>query len=147
MACGAAAVFRSPTEMSLLGTNRVRLEFLPEGSPECPLIRLFDFSVIEAGRLAALVADLAAGRVERIAVHELHGVAPVGGCKLVLCLRDWDQAVLQFGPCAFECGFTANTWDNVAGLVKPFAVGCGGFQWLARVPGEAALLLSKNGLW
>jgi hypothetical protein len=38
-------------------------------------------------------------------------------------------------------------WDNVAGLIEPFEHSAGGFQWLAGVPGEAALLLSASGQW
>jgi hypothetical protein len=125
----------------------MRLEYLPDGSPDCPLIRLFDFSEHEAARLGAAVADLAAGRAECVTVHELPGVLAVGGCELVLRVWRWDQAVLRVGPMAFVCGFTADTWDNVAGLIEPFAAGSGGFQWLADVPGEASLLLTASGQW
>jgi hypothetical protein len=125
----------------------MRLEYLPDGSPDCPLIRLFDFTPAEAARLGTAVTDLAAGRVEQVAVHDLLGVVPLGGCKLVLRRRSWDQALVRVGPCAFECGFTAGAWDNVAGLVEPFAAGNSGFQWLAGIPGEAALLLSVGGGW
>ena len=52
---------------------------------------------------------------------------------------------MRVGPAAFECGFAVGTWGNVAGLVRPFGEGAGGFQWLARSPGEAALLLSVSG--
>jgi hypothetical protein len=116
----------------------VQLEFLPDGSPDCPLTRLSEFTTSEVGRLQALIADLAAGRAECAAVHELPGVVAVGGCELVFRVRGWDQAVLRLGPSAFECGFTAGTWDNVAGLVEPFAAGGGGYQWLAGTPGEAS---------
>ena len=125
----------------------MRLEYLPDGSPDCPLIRVFDFTPAEAAALAAAVADLAAGRAERVAVHELPGVAAAGGCELVLSVRGWDQAVVRVGPAASECGFTAGTWDNAAGLIEPFADGSGGYQWLAGVPGEASLLLSVSGQW
>ncbi len=84
---------------------------------------------------------------ERVAVHELPWVAAVGGCELVFCLRVWDQAVVRLGPAAFACGFTTGTWDNVAGLVEPFAADGRGYQWLAGVPGEASLLLSASGEW
>jgi hypothetical protein len=123
------------------------LEYLPDGSPDCPLIRLYAFTPIEAAALGAAVAGLAAGTAERVAVHELPGVEPVGGCELVFRVRGWDQAVVRVGPAAFECGFTAGTWDNVAGLVEPFAADAGGYQWLAGVPGEASLLLSAFGQW
>ena len=125
----------------------MRLEYLPDGSPDFPLVRLFDFTPAEAAALGAAVADLAAGRVERVAVHEMPGVAAIGGCELVLRVRDWGQAVVRVGPTALECGFTAGTWDNVSGLIEPFAADAGGYQWLAGVPGEASLLLSVSGQW
>ena len=125
----------------------MRLEYLPDGSPDCPLIRLYDFRPDEAARLGAAVADLAAGRSERVAVHELPGVAPIGGCQLVLRVGPRDAAVVQVGPAAFECRFTAGTWDNVAGLIEPFAESASGYQWLAGSPGEVAVLLSASGEW
>jgi hypothetical protein len=121
--------------------DAVRLEYLSN----IPLLRLFDFTPDEAAQLGAAVADLASGRAERVAVHGLPGVMAVGGCELVFRLRGWGQAVVRVGPTAFACGFTAGTWDNVAGLIEPFAAGAGGFQWLAGVPGEANLLLSDSG--
>jgi hypothetical protein len=66
---------------------------------------------------------------------------------LVFRVRDWDQAVLRVGPSAFECGFTASTWDNVAGSVEPFAAAGSGYSWLAGTPGEASLLLTSSGQW
>lgn len=112
----------------------MRLEYLPDGSPDCPLIRLFDFASAEAASLGAVVAGLATGQVERVAVHHLPGVTSVGGCELVFRLRGWDQAIVRVGSTA-------------SGLIEPFAVGARGYQWLAGVPGEASLLLSASGYW
>jgi hypothetical protein len=124
------------------------LEYLDHGSLECPLIRLFAFTPAEASRLGAAVAGLAAGTVERVAVHDLPGVEPVGGCELVFAVRGRDQAIVRVGPTAFECRFTAGTWDNVAGLIEPFAASAVGHQWLAGAAGgEASLLLSASGQW
>jgi hypothetical protein len=126
----------------------MKLEYLADGSPDCPLIRLYDFTSAEAEQLHAAIIGLAAGSAERVEIHRLPFVEAVGGCRLTLIRRAWDQAVLRRnGPAEFECGFTAGTWDNVAGLVEPFAESQGGFQWLAGVPGEAALLLSSSGQW
>jgi hypothetical protein len=125
----------------------VRLEYLRDGSPDCPLLRLFNFGSNEAGKLLAAVADLAVGRAAHVAVHELADVTPVGGCELVLQVTARDAAVVQVGPVSFACRFTARTWDNVAGLVEPFAEGASGFQWLAASPGETKLLLSPSGEW
>jgi hypothetical protein len=126
----------------------MKLEYLAAGSLDCPLIRLYDFTPAEAEQLHAAVAALASGTTERVEVHQMPFVESLAGCRLVLVRRAWDQAVVCGDKSAgFECGFTATTWDNVAGLIEPFAESASGFQWLAGVPGEAAVLLSASGQW
>jgi hypothetical protein len=124
------------------------LEHLPDGSPDSPLLRLSDFTPAEADWLRAAVAGLAAGAADRVEVHRLPFVHATGGCRLTFVRRAWDQAVVKGAePGEFECGLTADTWYNVAGLVDPFTESASGFQWLVRVPGEAGLLLSAAGEW
>ncbi len=128
----------------------MKLEYLAKGSPDCPLLRLYDFDPGEARQLLAALITLASGTAERIEVHQLPFAESLGDCRLALIRRSWDQAIVCLPrPPEFECRFTADTWDNVAALVEPFAEGSGGFQWLAGVPGEAALLLSASdsGQW
>lgn len=126
----------------------MKMEALLEGSPVCPLVRLYDFTAAEASALHAQLADLAAGRVDRVEVHGLPFVEVVGTCRLVLRVVRRDAgAVADASPGGFACGFTAGTWDNVAGLVEPFLVDPSGYQWLADGPGDVALLLSGDGRW
>jgi len=125
----------------------MKLEYLADGSRDCPLIRLYDFTTAEATQLLAAVAELASGVAEQVDVHGLPFVESVRGCRLALIRRSWDQAVVCVGPSNFECGFTAGTWDNVAGLLEPFCEDLSGCQWLAGSPGEAQVLLSASGQW
>jgi hypothetical protein len=126
----------------------MRLEYLDTGAPACPLIRLYSFTEAEAGEFVNLIEQLASQAAHEVCLHQLPWVQALGSCRLTLRVRSWDQAlVLKAAPANFECGFTPGTWDNVAGLVEPFAHGAGGFQWLTGVPGEAALLLSPSGQW
>ncbi len=126
----------------------MKLEYLRTDSPDCPLLRLYDFSASEASRLHEVIAALASGASERIELDRLAFVEPLGGCRLTLACLPWDQAVKRVGESAgFECGFTAGKWGQVADLIEPFAAGTSGFQWLAGAPGEAPLLLSACGDW
>ncbi len=129
--------------------NPMKLEFLPDGSIDCPLIRLYDFTQTEAGMLLNEISRLVNGNVQRVALHEMPWVESLGGCRLTLCIRGWHQSIFQTDePAEFECGYPAATWDNVAALVEPFACGdAGGYQWLTGAPGEAKLLLSVSGEW
>jgi hypothetical protein len=123
---------------------RMKLESLPEG----PLVRLFAFTPDEAGRLHECLVALSTGEADRVAVHELPYVEAVGGSRLTLRVNPWDQAMVRGASAVeFECGFTRGTWDNVAFLIEPFAGEASGYQWLARGPGEADLLISVDGDW
>lgn len=124
----------------------MRLEYLPEGSHDCPLVRLFGFDPAEAGQFYEALAGLVAGVVDRIDVHELPFVESIGGCRLALAVDWWDRGIVRRGlPEDLACGFTAGTWDNIAGLVEPFAKGSTGFQWLTRQ--GASWLISAGGDW
>jgi hypothetical protein len=123
-------------------------EYLTEGSPDDgPLIRLYDFTAMEAAQLHASLSALASETRALVEVHQLPFVEAVGECRLTLVRRDWDQAVTRVARVQFECGFTAGTWGNVVGLIEPFTRTAAGFQWLAGSPGEAAILLSPSGEW
>jgi|SRR5947209_19830015 len=109
----------------------MKLDYLPNGSRDCPLIRLYDFTPAEAGHLLNVLGDLAAGRARRVDVHRLPFVEAVGECRLALVAQGWDGAIVRRGdPAEFECGFRPHAWDDVAALVEPFASGSTGFQWL-----------------
>jgi len=126
----------------------VKLEFLPDGSLDCPLIRLCQYTPVEAGKLYAVVVALASGMADRVDVHALDGVQSIGNCQLQLTALSWDQAVVQEPRRAeFVRGLTRPVWENVAGLIEPFMRGASGCQWLARQPGHASLLLSVDGHW
>ena len=58
----------------------MKLEYFADGSADCPLIRLYNFTTAEAAQLLASVTDLASGGAERIDVHGLPYVESVGGC-------------------------------------------------------------------
>lgn len=128
----------------------MRLDYIPDGSADSPLIRLFDFTTPEAGQLMSAIADLVEGRREQITVESLGCVESVAGCKLKFQVRFWDQGVLNIGPAAFEYNLTTDAWEEVMSLIEPFANSTAtgtGYQWLDQGPGEARLLLSHSGEW
>lgn len=125
----------------------MRLDYVHNEDCDSPVIRLHGFTTREAALLHAAVSRLADGSQERVSVHALPGVESIENCKLTLCVGQWDQGVIRKSNASFECQFTAETWDNVAGLIEPFMQKTNGFQWLAGGPCEAAVLLSANGVW
>jgi len=95
----------------------MRLEYLPDGSLDCPLIRLYDFDAAAATRLLRLVTSLSDGSVGRIILDERQEITLVDGCKLALVAGGSDHGVVRTEASnQFESVLTPASWANVAGL-------------------------------
>lgn len=125
----------------------MKLEFLAAGSPDCPLIRLFDFDQAEAQNLRELAGSLANGSSESVAVNDEPWIVSIRDCRLTFRLGTGYQGVRQSGPSTFDCVLSATNWSNVEGLLHPFCESDdAGFQWLSR-EGRISLLFSTDGHW
>ena len=123
------------------------MEYLDAGSPDCPLIRLYEFSRAEARLLHDLVNRLATGSVETVQLHNESFIEAVGGCHLELGLGRRDLGIAPRDLGNFECVLTAEAWHDVAFLIRPFCESdVRGFQWLNETS-EISLLLSHDGRW
>lgn len=127
----------------------MRMEHLPEGSPECPLIRLYEFSRDDLLRLCDLLSDLASGKREVAALHEQPFIQPLAQCRLVLRVGKSDEGIKSADD-AFECTLTPEGWQDQLERASPLTEvsNADAFQWLLYdVPSDVALLLSRTGRW
>jgi hypothetical protein len=125
----------------------MKLEFLAEGSDDCPLIRLYDFDVAGAMRLREAFRTLANGSRRDIPPHEEWWIEPIAECHLDLRLGVRDLGIVQRLPMTFDCALTDLGWADMASLVDPFCTGRSGeCSWLDE-QGEVRLLLSGDGKW
>jgi hypothetical protein len=125
----------------------MKLEHLSDGSPECPLIRLHAFVPAEVRQLLAALQELASGAARQVELHGLPFIEAVAGCQLTLRVADWDQGMLRDAESAFHCALTRGGWEDVAGLLEPFAEGVDGYQWLSPAGSEVGWLISVCGEW
>jgi hypothetical protein len=125
----------------------MKIEYLAEGTRDCPLIRLYEFGTAETCALRELVRSLIAGERQSAAIHREAWAEPIGGCCLTFRRGNRNQGVRQTDLLNFECVLSPDGWTNVEGLLDPFCVAGGdGFQWLTQ-DGSVSLLLSKSGQW
>jgi hypothetical protein len=126
----------------------MKLEFLAEGSPDCPLIRLYDFLAADAQRLKELFDCLATGSRTNISLHRQPGIEPVDGCQLNLRVDNRNAGIVQKGPFVFECNLTQARWSDIASLTESFCEVArpNTHQWLNE-DGRVSLLLSPDGRW
>ncbi len=129
----------------------MKLEYLAEGSPDCPLVRLYEFDATGAKRLREAFRSLADGSRQDIPLHEEWWVEPVDGCHLDLRLGARDLGVVQRLPMAFDCVSTDEAWMEMVEKIDPFCTSQTAYagevyQWL-NFDGEVSLLLSPTGKW
>jgi hypothetical protein len=125
----------------------MKLEFLASGSPDCPLIRLYEFDLQGVTRLRKIFEDLSQGTLPVVTLHDEPGIESIDSCKLTLRSGNRDLGMLQKGLQQFECVLTPDTWDWVSELVGPFCeVPTDEYQWLST-RGKISLLLSHSGMW
>jgi hypothetical protein len=125
----------------------MKLEFLESGSPDCPLIRLYEFNAKEAYELRRIALQLAKGKEHTIFLHEQPGMISIGGCELTLQQEDKDRGASEISSLKFKWVLSQAGWLQVAGLIRPFSQGANkGWQWLSEV-GKVRILLSVEGSW
>jgi hypothetical protein len=125
----------------------MKLEYVPDGAIDTPLIRLYDFDEAQAAQLRSLAAELASGLCDEARVHGLEEVEAIGGCQLTFKVGPRDEGV-GGGPTTFTCALRRETWEQVAQLIEPFCelARPGTFQYLDDTSGTT-LLLSVDGRW
>jgi hypothetical protein len=125
----------------------MKLEFLKNGSPDCPLIRVYEFDAKEADNLRRITLQLAGAREQTVLFHEQPGVIPIDGCQLMLHIGEKDRGVSELGSNKFKWILSKAGWFQVVGLIRPFTrTDSSGFQWLSD-GGQIRVLLSHDGRW
>ena len=124
----------------------MKIELLPTGAEECPLIRLFHFRRDEVEWLRQACRQLADGG-PAIALHEQPWVESVGGCRLVLRAAADDVGV-TVPPLTHDFVLTLSSegWREVKVKLRPFRSGTSGFNWLTD-EGDVRVLFSQSGQW
>jgi hypothetical protein len=60
----------------------LELEFLPDGSPDCPLIRLSGAESSTYARLHDLIVRLSRGTIREVCIDRLPGIASIGASRV-----------------------------------------------------------------
>lgn len=125
----------------------VKLDYLRDGTDDCPLIRLYEFQSEEMQRLQRSFERLASGAAERVALDEVTPIESVDGTQLTFSRAASDNGVASSGQQSFEVQLTPRGWRRCVELLEPFCKSSSGYQWLCDDVGDIRLLVSHDGAW
>jgi hypothetical protein len=129
----------------------MRIEFLRNGSADCPLIRIYGNEPDVCQNFRRAFEQLAQGTAAELCLTDLPGVQPIKGCCLIAKLGGRDKGVIHNEGSVFQWVLTQGGWNTVAGLTEPFChTQNGGFQWLDQSHASEARVListSSSGCW
>ncbi|MDP4229667.1 MAG: hypothetical protein Q8916_04600, partial [Bacteroidota bacterium] len=101
----------------------MKLEYIHEGSPDCPLIRLYDFDTSQAQLLRQAFEDIVSEKEKIVALHELPFIEPLGGAQVWIA----EKSDIQFDDDAvtrtledgmlFTWMMTKEEWNDAIALL------------------------------
>lgn len=114
-------------------------QYIADGTIDAPLLLIGDLSGANAAVLIDVFGRLASGQTDNVAVHRLPGWEPRDRLCLEAVAGDQDAgcAVAMGSDFQLRCGLRPRTWDQIVGLLEPFARG--------RASGHAHQYLSQHG--
>jgi hypothetical protein len=84
----------------------MKVEFLNDGVPDCPLIRLYSFTQNEVVNLQHALNKLANEKLDQFAMHKQTGSESIDHCELNLLTGIRNQGVQKTGTRTFDCILT-----------------------------------------
>jgi len=123
----------------------MKIDYIPDGAPDCPLIRLSETTEDDIRNLLTIWGKLTAK--EEVAI-DLADVSSITSNDIHLFCKSGnrDIGLRQITSNSFDCVLRCETWLQVCGLSEPFLDDRTGFQWLDQT-GRISLLLSPMGEW
>jgi len=127
----------------------MHIEYLNEGSEDCPLIRLYGDEPDAIALLKDKIVSLSNGSAHSILLNNLRGFHAINQCQLVLRTGSASIGVVNIMGNHFECVLSQQGWSNVCDLLAPLCQSREwGYQWI-DVTGKISLLVSRyeDGQW
>jgi len=128
----------------------VKIEYLHDGSSDCPLIRIYGNEPTLVKNLVDIFDRLSEGDRETVALHNLNGFEVIDNLKLFVSLGNKNLGIKPLKERnSFHCILVNETWAQVADLARPFCKRieddriC--FQWLDETS-EISLLITTSDL-
>jgi len=128
----------------------MKLEYLPNITPDESLIRLWDFGQQESRQFQELlIAFVEDEQRTQLPLHEQQFVSPLN-CQLTLVKDELNNGIIQLSQYEFICNLNLEGLTHIVHLIEPFVrEDSDGYQWLDEKAdaGDIDFLFSPGGSW
>lgn len=125
----------------------MKLEYLFEGSDDCPLIRIYGGVPKDYSHLIGIIDDLLNERKKSIYLNDKKTYKPINDMKLEFVLSSTNIGITEVANSDFKCSLTKEGWSKVRQLILPFLNEHRSMhQWLDETS-NISLLLTDTGKW
>jgi hypothetical protein len=123
------------------------IEFLPDGSPDCPAILFYGCPSAGAEAVISTFTALAESPATEVALHQLSDLTPVGDIQLFATNTKGRSGVQQLSALVFGWRKDTEGWLEAAELAESVARSDGRrFQYLER-SGKINVIFSTHRAW
>lgn len=101
----------------------MRASYIPEGAADSPLLLFAEVSASDATTLTEALQPLASGARLSVLLHLLPAWDASSGIRVEALRADRDAgcSIIDQSSLHFRCALRATTWEEVIGLLAPFA--------------------------
>lgn len=124
----------------------MKIGYLREGFPDCPIVRLYDFCNDDLKRLRKSIGALVRSEIQEVCLQNVAPIESLDGTNLTLTRCTRDRGVIESERGNLNLILSADGWIDVACRLKTISEQSTGYQWLWET-GDARVLLSKDGRW
>ena len=122
------------------------LDFLPDRSNDCPILRIYDFDLVEAEAFVSEIEKMANGVFDSLPIHHLPFVDAIDGCLLTAMIGVRAEGVDMVTPLPDANSFawigSRDEWRHIIDLILPLEglMTPNHYQWLTDDFGVQILL-------
>ena len=127
----------------------MKIEYLKEGSDDCPIIRMFGNETESIKLLMEYVARLSKGIIKNKIINEIEGFEGIDQCQIDMQLSKESRGLIEKKGNLFKCVLSQSGWQSVYELLGSFSGEnniC--FQWIDETSNISWLVSRhENGEW
>jgi hypothetical protein len=124
----------------------MKIDYIRDGAPDCPIVRLCNFTDAELQRLREICLAMARSEIDQMEICSDADPISSEHTRLTFVRYARDRGIVDDAQGRLSLMLTADGWIDVACRIRVTLIGPDKYQWLWKT-GDVRVLLSWDGRW